>query len=194
MEIANPLANDENYIPWSRDRKLSWDDFRGQPDPNYAKKLERFGAKVTATIDHRIQWAVDDSTSKTKVTANAVKVRCFFNKNLSWVKDWALLQESSWKDEVLNHEQGHFDLAEECTRLIEQKLSQQLRGKKFSVHGKNKEIQKQNVDKTIQKLDDKFYKPLEQLWHLEDEKYDEETNHGKIKDKQLRWDDRFSKL
>lgn len=193
MTISSPLENDENYILWTKNNKITWDDFQGQPDSKYEKELEKFRAKVTATIDHRLQWAYDNESPK-KVQCKGIKVRCFFNKKLSWVKQSLFFEKEEYFLEVLHHEQGHFDLAEEYSRFIESKLLEQLIDEKFRVHGKTKEEKLINVDKTINKLDNKFYKPLEELWQLEDKKYDEETNHGAIKDIQIKWDDRFAKI
>jgi len=53
---------------------------------------------------------------------------------------------------------------------------------------------KDRHQKQKKKLDKKFYNQLEELWKNDDAKYDEETNHGNIKEMQIKWDDRFSKL
>jgi len=193
LTITSPSENDPNLIPWSKDYKITWDDFQGKPDRKYAKELEKFGAKVTATIDHRLNWAIDDATTKIKVQIIEVKVRCFFNKKLSWVRKSLLSKDKEYLKTVLNHEQGHLDLAEEHVRLMESKLKL-LQNKKFSVHGKNLEEQLMNTQATKEKLDKKFYNQLEELWKNDDANYDEETNHGNIKEMQIKWDDRFSKL
>ena len=160
MSITTPLLKDDNYILWTKEGLITWDDFQGEPDPKFAKELKNYGAKVTATIDHRIQWAFDNEDEHPKLECRGVKVWCFFNKELSWVKQQFFLESQPYIDEVLSHEQGHFDLAEEYTRFIETKLKEMLLNEQFRIPGQTKEEKLANIDSEIAKLDKRFYQSL----------------------------------
>jgi len=194
MEITTPLLKDPNYILWSKKRKLTWEDFQGNPDPKFAKKLERFYTHTSSTIDHRILWGIDNEAKKIEIQCIGVKVWCFFNIQLSWVKQLLFSKPSDYLNNVLNHEQGHFDLSEEYARLMETKLKDSLLNKKFRVPGLTKKEKLQNVVAEQDKIDKKFSSQVWNLKNSEDEKYDTETNHGEIKEMQDKWDARFAKL
>jgi hypothetical protein len=91
---------DNNQIDWSPTRKLTWDDFRGAPNP-----VSTNAALTNSVI--RIEYSYDG-----KKFIHAVS--CRFNKLLSWgrIKN----------DYILNHEQKHFDIAEIHARLLHKAL------------------------------------------------------------------------
>ena len=183
----------EDLIPWSKDYLLSWDDFQGNPDPAYAKELENFRGKVSCRIPYQCKWGFDNEQPKIEIQCLSVEVNCFFNKNLSWVRDDLFNESKEYQNEVLKHEQGHFDLAEEYARIIQKRMAKRL-NRKFAVQGKNKDEQLKNLQNTMDSIGARHFSILEKEWKTADKKYDEETNHGKIKSVQALWDARFEKL
>ncbi len=89
-------------IPWSPGRKLTWDDFRGQPKP-----------KADEVANTNTGLGVDFHLKKDRLS---FEVRCEFNADKSWVSN-----PSDW---VLRHEQGHFDISEIFARILYKRLSE----------------------------------------------------------------------
>jgi hypothetical protein len=97
----------EDVITWKADRKLTWEDYRGKPQ-------KRFAAASTVYSLGRYVYARDG-----KVYA---LVEAYFYCKDSWKKvDWI-------NDEVLAHEQKHFDLVE----LFARRMRKQLTGMVFT--------------------------------------------------------------
>ncbi len=89
---------DQNRIQWEKDKKLSWNDFKGNPQPS--------NHKVAATnYEIGYEYWLEDNKFKFKVT-------CEFVKNLSWVAP------KGKTEYILVHEQKHFDLAEVHARKL----------------------------------------------------------------------------
>lgn len=87
---------EQDFIIWSEDRKLTWDDFKAAP--------QQMGNTVAMTTTH---LGFSYSVANGKVT---YKIDCQFEKNKSWG-----LVKNDW---ILKHEQGHFDIAEIFARKL----------------------------------------------------------------------------
>ena len=83
-------TNQSNLIEWNAERKLTWEDFKAQPD-----KTSTNAALTSSSIN--IEFGYTNTGLK-------YNIKCRFDKNLSWgrIKN----------DYILAHEQGHFDIAE----------------------------------------------------------------------------------
>lgn len=101
-ERAVSERDDEDRIEWSATRKLTWDDFKGAPDPSSPN-----AALTNSTIN--IEYGYDKSGLKHLI-------RCGFNKSKSWVK--------TKNDYILNHEQLHFDIAEVHARMLHKEIKE----------------------------------------------------------------------
>jgi len=94
----------QSVIPWSKDRKLSWSDFKGTPNEDvfaYAQtayKIEIIPSDVLTDAKNNIK-----DYQKLSIQTN-------FYTNDSWVTD-----KSAY---LLSHEQLHFDIAELYARKI----------------------------------------------------------------------------
>ena len=93
---------DNHLIPWSASRKLTWDDFRGPVDP-----ASKNAALTSSAIN--IEFGYDDKGLEYTIT-------CSFNKQKSWVR--------IRNNDVLAHEQGHFDLAEVHARKLHKAMKE----------------------------------------------------------------------
>jgi hypothetical protein len=93
-----------------------------------------------------------------------INVFCGYSKPESWVKP------DKKTDYLLNHEQHHFDL----TYIYTQEFIRKLQTAEFT---------KKNYEKVISKTFNDCEKELEE----EQSKYDGETHHSVIKDKQEEW-------
>ena len=94
----------------------------------------------------------------------AVTVQNFFDPKLSWSKNKTSLT-------LLAHEQAHFDITEIYTRKIQIKLNA-IASEETIKNG------------TLNKASTILLKE----WKLFQQKYDDETNHGIIADKQKEWE------
>jgi hypothetical protein len=105
-ESKSPLGTNE--ISWQKDRKLSWDDFRG-PVPVDAEE------QTAAATFCGIGFETNTITAKNP----NVKIRVYntFYTGNSWVRP------EEKNDAVLTHEQGHFDLCELYTRKLRAEMS-----------------------------------------------------------------------
>jgi predicted secreted Zn-dependent protease len=104
-KVSNP-KNYETQIEWSADRKLTWDDFKGESD----------------TINHPNTLAMTNSgfgyeSGISMFKEGQIFVQSVFNTNESWVVS------EGRNDYVLRHEQIHFDITEIYSRKLRKELS-----------------------------------------------------------------------
>ncbi len=105
-----------NLIEWSADRRLTWQDFKAQPDKNSTN-----AALTSSSIN--IEFGYNNTGLK-------YNIKCRFDQNLSWGRI---------KNEyILSHEQGHFDIAEIHAR----KLHKSLKAYKFNNRTVSKDVNK----------------------------------------------------
>ncbi|MES2279165.1 MAG: DUF922 domain-containing protein [Bacteroidota bacterium] len=136
-------------IIWKADRKLTWGDFQGEP------VLSGMVAAKTH-YDFVRTWAAHGFTLKTKMV-------CSFNPCKSWSRN-------KKSDNLLAHEQGHFDIAEYFRRLYNKRVAEATYSKSTIV----------SVMKSI-------YQNINTECETMQENYDTQTTHGLTKDKQVEW-------
>ncbi len=156
MEV-NP--RDKNQLGYEWRNRLTWDDFQAPPD--------RLSLALAATYGNLgVRYSSQTKDGKTTVS---IIITPSFQKNKSWVKKGAT-------DEVLLHEQLHFDIS-----LIEAcKLVQNLQQATITL---------ENLENEVNKHYDEAQENITRL----QAQYDSETNHGIIKAKQKQWSDRVLK-
>lgn len=94
--------DNEELLKWVPDRKLSWKDYKGNPEQNSD------AAASTSTylvIDYNI-----------RNNDMSYSIRSFFSKTKSWG-----IHKTAY---ILSHEQGHFDIAEVYARILHKKMKQ----------------------------------------------------------------------
>lgn len=153
MEIVNNTdgtVNDDK-ITWNKERRLKWEDIKGIPDPGSSS-----GSITYSSIGY---------SASVKKDSLYVTVTCFFNKEKSWVK------EDHKTADLLNHEQGHFDLNE----IYARKLRKQLATYPF---------ERATLKKSIQELYEGIWKECMSI----QQQYDAETESSSNTTVQKRWD------
>jgi hypothetical protein len=100
------LRNDEKmedheFIPWTHNRILTWDDFQSAPNR---------GSDAVASTSTSLGLAY-----QVKDRALTFEITCKFSKTKSWG--------SLKTDYILAHEQGHFNITEIYARKLYQELS-----------------------------------------------------------------------
>ena len=146
--LSNTLWKDE--LNWKADRKLEWSDFKDQPQQN-------------ASLMARINWNI---TYKYKLKSSGITftVRCFIDRNKSWVK------ENAKTAMVLEHQQLHFDIAELYARKLRKRFDEYT-------------FDKKKFDEKIKMI---FQEVLTACKHTQEE-YEKETEQGRNRSAQERW-------
>jgi uncharacterized protein DUF922 len=109
-------AQGPDAITWKPDRKLTWNDYKGDARP------ESGAAASTATL-----IAIGYSIGPTDFT---YKISSTFSPAKSWVLHRT--------DHILAHEQGHFDIAE----IYARKLHQRMKEYKFDRRNYERDLKK----------------------------------------------------
>ncbi|MDQ2753422.1 MAG: hypothetical protein M3R72_10415 [Bacteroidota bacterium] len=143
------------------DRKLSWSDFTGEVD-----KSSAFSAMTYWSINYSYQarWHQSDTAYVTFTIHPRFESKSWVKRNLK-------------SDELLQHEQGHYDLAIICAEM--------LKGK-FSSYTFFKEDYTQKIDSIFQST--------HQLIKQIELQYDTETNHMLNREEQKQWNSNIRKL
>lgn len=94
--------NPESLVDWNPNRRLTWNDFQGKPDP--ATK----NAALTSTSIN-----IDYSYNQRELKYT---IRCQFDPARSWGR--------VRNEHILGHEQAHFDIAEVHARLLYKMLKE----------------------------------------------------------------------
>lgn len=142
-------AAGQDTLRWREDRKPQWKDFRGLPDTTSAFSAETFSNLTYALTYNRSGFSID--------------INCYFLANESWTK--------RTDQGLLDHEQGHFNLAELCAR----KFRKEVRSYKFRPDSVFADIKK-------------IYVAINAERQRLNYRYDTETKHGNDRKKQTYWD------
>ncbi len=126
------------YIPWRPDRKLTFDDFKA---PTRGKPNE-------AETNSIIKYEYDGSTDQGGVV---LKVNAFFDTRKSYFKA------EKNRQQVLEHEQGHFDITEWYARKLT---------KAFKDYAPTVSV--------LQQQEDRIYKQIIRDWKKTQAQYDED--------------------
>ncbi len=103
--ILSAQSKDEELLEWSASKKLTWSDYKADPDP-YSD------AAASTTTYLSIEYNIT-------LKYFGYKIESRFSKTRSWG-----LHKT---DYILIHEQGHFDIAE----IFARKLNKLMKGYKF---------------------------------------------------------------
>lgn len=146
-------ASAATTFEWKEHSKLSWDDFRGPVgNPNDA----------TVAVTH-CGMGFKTAPVKDGEKPQIIVFNKFYTEK-SWVMSDAKLPE------ILEHEQGHFDLCEIYTR-------------KLKVALESVDFDKPNARKTLY---DTYYR-INAEYEDRQQRYEDETTHGTIDKEQKRW-------
>jgi hypothetical protein len=145
----------EDKIIWTETRLLTWNDFKASPDMK-SNKSAISSTGIMVDFGHEEQNII-------------LIVVAQFIKSASWTKDCT--------ENLLNHEQGHFNISEIYARKLRTKL-------------KKKKLRRSNYGKVIQEA----YNTIEnEMVSLQNE-YDSSTKHGTLLNEQKRWELKITEL
>ncbi len=157
------FANNNGYVgkfSYTERSALEWSDFRGRPESN-----SHFDASVNTGITYQWSYGKD----KGDIELN-YQVDSFCYPSLSWVK------RGQMSDNLLSHEQLHFDISELHARIMRKRLKDYKPG--------------ENIRRDLNKM----YKLVERMRINMQERYDEETDHSKHIVNQIKWEKKIETL
>ncbi len=175
--------NENEPISWSKDFFLGWSNFKADHNPTIFEDAH-------SEIKFRFMWLVTSDTVNNDIVFSIKNIELF-------VEFFPLL--SSFRsleinDNLLKHEQGHFDLAELFKNECLAELQNAFYNKTFSTRGQNDDQRKQYAKVDSGKMIQLEIEKLEERLHERREKYDKETSLGQNYEKQLEYDLLFDGL
>lgn len=133
--ICFSFCKEDEIISWSKERKLTWADYKGKPKKRFA------AASTVYSLGRKV---ITESNGTT-----AAQINAYFYCEDSWKKD-------DWISEsVLRHEQGHFDIVEMFARKFRKKLSEMVF---FSAKEAEEKVESlyQEINKEMDVFQDKY--------------------------------------
>jgi hypothetical protein len=166
-----PTAKDSDLISY---RRLTWDDFRvDDKAPGMAAQTHTF-----ITFSFRSRIAGHDGA----FTASATDLT--FVGGFDRKRSWRRSSVSEQNEQLLAHEQGHFDLEELKLRQFRRWKVQDLP----QGHGTTSDLAYDDLKKRLQAL---YHTEVDDLEKMQ-RQYDEETNHGTRREIQEQWTQRIN--
>ncbi len=144
-------------------------DFQGSPpEPSPVKDNIKMVANTMCVVRYSYRLRTHSQRDGTW-TAELVSFDCF--SAVDPAKCWNLVPESS---RVLDHEQGHFDVAEIFARRMQQRFDELMAGKNASTNGRTERTARETLEKEIKRVTEEAYTELAKVQAT----YDKETAHG----------------
>lgn len=174
----------EEILDWSPRRSLQWSDFLAEPNPAVYQD-------AVTKVTYRFTWTVTSEKMGAELIFRIknIQLATEFQKNLSWVR------EIFATNNLLNHQQGFFDLAEEIRPVITENLSNLFANQNYPIRGMNESERMQFAkEDSALLIRDKLDKLYDSIFLKEAEKYESETAYGENLSKQQEYDKRFDKL
>jgi len=174
----------ENYaISWTSNYSLKWSDFKAELNPAVFEDSH-------SVIKYGFTWRINSDKINDKVVflIDSIKIAAEFHPLLSWVR------ESESNDNLLKHEQGHFDLAEMLRRDHDIIFEKKFYHKVFETRGKNEAQQKQFAKIDSGRMISNEVDKLSLILAKKRKEYDAETEYGKNILNQLKYTNIFKNL
>ena len=144
----------QELVDW-QEKRLTWDDFEKRNLPH---------SRTGAITSSGIYFSYMENAARLDII-----VKAQMDKSRSWVNT------HSMHDEVLSHEQMHFDISEIHARLLRQYFA--LNNKKTARH---------NPESIYKKY-------INRLRRMQDD-YDRQTNHGNDMYMQMKWEEKIKTM
>mgnify|MGYP001155933737 CR=1 FL=1 len=175
--------NENDVVEWSQNNSLKWSDFKAESNPAIFEDSH-------STIKYGFTWIVNSDKLNEEIVffIDDIQLTVEFHSLLSWVRF------SEANDNLLKHEQGHFDLAEIIRRDYKKILENKFYDKVFPTRGKNDAQRKQFAKEDSGRMISKEVDKLTKILIKKREEYDVETNFGNNIEIQLKYTQSFEKL
>ena len=175
--------SENDVVVWSKESFLTWADFKAESNPAIFEDSH-------SMIKYQFTWIVNSDKIGDNILflIENIQLSVDFHSLLSWVRT------SQANDNLLKHEQGHFDLAELVKRENLEKLKNKFYEKQFPTRGQNEEQRKQFAKEDSGKMIAEEIENLHQLLSNLRQEYDDQTNFGQNLEKQSEYNLKFDKL
>jgi len=175
--------SENDVIAWSKDHSLKWSNFKAESNPAIFEDSH-------GIIKYRFTWIVNSDKLNEEIVflIDNIKLTVEFHPLLSWVR------KSESNDNLLKHEQGHFDLAEMLRRDYDKILENKFYHKVFRTRGQNDAQRKQFAKEDSGRMISNEVDKLSMILTKKREKYDVETEYGKNIQNQLKYTELFENL
>ncbi len=175
--------SENDILVWSNDSFLRWSDFNAESNPAAFEDSH-------SIIKYRHTWTVNSDKIGSQVLffIENIQLSVEFYPDLSWVRTLHI------NDDLLKHEQGHFDLAELVKRENLEKLQNKFYQKQFPTRGKNEDQRKQFAKEDSGRMIAIEVYKLEEILSQRHQEYDEQTNFGQNLEKQSEYNSMFDGL
>ena len=180
------LCKESEYVIWDKNKPLVWDDFQGVPDtvPDdhdfSTLSADDTGARIFTNVGYTVWWDKSNNIpceykiTKLDVVASTSKIESWFHPD----------RIEGEEDEILKHEQGHFDIAQ----IHAQEFQAGYEGKDFACPSGI-----YDDDEIFNEIDG-LWLQIEDDWHAMDKTYDIETDHHEDREAQAEWDEKIISL
>jgi len=175
--------SEKNVLVWSNDSFLKWSDFNAESNPAAFEDSH-------SVIKYGYTWTINSDKIGSQILffIENIQLSVEFYHGLSWVRTLQM------NDDLLKHEQGHFDLAELVKRENLEKLKNKFYEKEFPTRGKNEEQRKQFAKEDSGKMITLGVEKLGEILSQKRQEYDEQTNFGQNLEKQAEYNSIFDRL
>ena len=175
--------SENHVISWTSDCSLKWSDFKAELNPAVFEDSH-------SAIKYGFTWTVNSDKVNDKVVflIDSIKTVTEFHPLLSWVR------ESESNDDLLKHEQGHFDLAEMLRRDHNVVFENKFYHKVFETRGQNDAQRKQFAKLDSGKMISNELDKLSLILAKNRKEYDAETEYGQNIPNQLKFTNIFKNL
>jgi len=176
-------VNESDVIVWAKEIIIKWSDFKAESNTAVFEDSH-------SVIKYRFTWTLNSEKIDDQILflIEDIHLVVEFFPYLSWVRV------SQNTDNLLKHEQGHFDLAELVKRENMDMLQNAFYGKRFPTRGQNEEQQKQFAKEDSGRMIAVEVEKLEHTLDKRREEYDMLTEFGQNAEKQLEYDLIFDRL
>ena len=175
--------SENEVIVWTKDTFLKRSDFKAESNPAAFEDSH-------SVIKYRFTWTINSEKIGNDILflIENIHLSVEFFPHLSWFR---ISQDT---DNLLRHEQGHFDLAELVKRENLNALQNSFYDKRFPTRGQNEDQQKQFAKEDSGIMIIKEVEKLEAILDKRREEYDAQTEFGQNAQKQSEYDSIFEKL
>jgi hypothetical protein len=173
------LCKESENVIWDKNKPLVWDDFQGVPgtfsdDHDFSTlSADDTNARIFTNVGYTVWWEKSNNIpceykiTKLDVVASTSKIESWFHPD----------RIEGEEDEILKHEQGHFDIAQ----IHAQEFQAGYEGKDFACPSGI-----YDDDEIFNEIDG-LWLQIKDDWHAMDKTYDIETDHHEDREAQAEW-------
>jgi hypothetical protein len=177
------IMSENNVIQWTSNYSLNWLDFKAEGNPGIFEDSH-------SVIKYGFTWLVNSDKVNEEIVflIDNIILTVEFHPLLSWVR------KSEISDDLLKHEQGHFDLAELIRRDYDKVFQNKFYHKIFPTRGQNEAQRKQFAKEDSGRMISNEINNLNISLKTKRKEYDVETEYGRNIENQLKYDEIFKNL